>query len=55
MTVYVSDLESGLELQDRLNEALEGREADSLEDRVSSLSELGVVGYTSPTWDKHLQ
>ena len=55
MTVSVSDLESGLELQDRLNEALEGREADSLEDRVSSLSELGVVGYTSPTWDKHLQ
>jgi hypothetical protein len=55
MTISVSDLESGLELQDRLNEALEGREADSLEDRVSSLSELGVVGFTSPTWDKHLQ
>eukprot|EP00985_Skeletonema_marinoi_P025398 scaffold18628_cov128-Skeletonema_marinoi.AAC.6 len=51
--VDVSNLDAGLELQDKLNKALEGHEEDSVGECISALISHGVVGYTEPTFEDH--
>eukprot|EP00984_Skeletonema_dohrnii_P004989 scaffold1769_cov132-Skeletonema_dohrnii-CCMP3373.AAC.6 len=58
--IDVSTLEAGLKLQDELNKALEGLEERSVDDRISSLSTQGVVGYRHPMihckgWATHFE
>eukprot|EP00984_Skeletonema_dohrnii_P015468 scaffold6699_cov69-Skeletonema_dohrnii-CCMP3373.AAC.1 len=47
--VDVGNFDAGLELQDKLNKALEGHGEDSVDDCISALRSHGVVGYTAPS------
>ena len=47
--VDVGNFDASLELQDKLNKALEGHGEDSVGDCISALRSHGVVGYTAPS------